>query len=125
MKIYINGNCLCIELSQDENNIVFTMPDGYSYEEFMLTESSNINYINPQCRAIQGTIYNFPPIRSKSPTTITLEKRNVAAVATARITISKFGQIPDPHYFDKEFEPILVTGEDGNKYKVIPSDQFK
>lgn len=36
-----------------------------------------------------------------------------------------FGQIPDPHYFDKAFEPILVTGDDGNKYKVIPSDQFK
>mgnify|MGYP001095926717 CR=1 FL=1 len=27
--------------------------------------------------------------------------------------------------FDKAFEPILVTGEDGNEYNVIPSDQFK
>lgn len=23
------------------------------------------------------------------------------------------------------FEPILVTGDDGNEYNVIPSDQFK
>lgn len=42
-----------------------------------------------------------------------------------RILIEKFGQIPDSHYFDKTFEPILVTGDDGNKYNVIPSDQFK
>lgn len=26
---------------------------------------------------------------------------------------------------DKAFEPILVTGDDGNEYNVIPSDQFK
>lgn len=34
-------------------------------------------------------------------------------------------QLPDTHYFDKAFEPILVTGADGNEYNVIPSDQFK
>lgn len=39
--------------------------------------------------------------------------------------IEKFGQIPDTHYFDKAFERILVTGDDGNEYNVIPSDQFK
>lgn len=27
--------------------------------------------------------------------------------------------------FDSAFEPILVTGEDGKEYNVIPSDQFK
>lgn len=42
-----------------------------------------------------------------------------------RILIEKFGQIPDAHYFDNAFEQILVTGEDGNEYNVIPSDQFK
>ena len=45
--------------------------------------------------------------------------------ADIRLSIEKFGQIPDPHYFDKAFEPILVTGEDGKEHKVIPSDQFK
>lgn len=125
MKSIIKGNCLRIELSPEENNIVFTMPDGYSYESFMLTEANNINYINPKCRAIQGTIYNFPPIRSRSPATITLEKRNVASIASVCITIVKFGQIPDVHYFDDPFEPISVTGEDGKEYKSIPSDQFK
>lgn len=37
----------------------------------------------------------------------------------------KFGQIPDAHYFDNAFEPILVTGDDGHEYNVIPSYQFK
>lgn len=45
--------------------------------------------------------------------------------AELRFTIEKFGQILDPHYFDKEFEPILVIGDDGNEYNMIPSDQFK
>lgn len=29
-----------------------------------------------------------------------------------------FGQIPDTRYFRKAFEPILVTGDDGNKYNL-------
>lgn len=45
--------------------------------------------------------------------------------AYLRILIFKFGQIPDPHYFDAAFKPILVTGDDGKEYNVIPSDQFK
>lgn len=125
MEAMIKGNCIRITLTEAENNIVFTMPDGYSYETFLLTGHQNINYINPLCKANQGVIYNFPPIRSKSPTTITLLKNDASSVASALITITKFGQIPDSHYFDAAFEPILVTGDDGNEYNVIPSDQFK
>lgn len=125
MEAMIKGNCIRITLTEAENNIVFIMPDGYSYETFLLTGFQNINYINPLCKANQGTIYNFPPIRSKSPTTITLLKNNDSAVASAIITITKFGQIPDLHYFDAAFEPIIVTGDDGKEYNVIPSDQFK
>lgn len=125
MEAKIKGNCIRIVLTEAENNIVFTMPDGYSYETFLLTGSDNINYINPLCKANPGVIYHFPPVRSKSPTTITLLKNNVSNAASALITIIKFGQIPDSHYFDAAFEPILVTGDDGNEYNVIPSDQFK
>ena len=125
MESMIKGNCIRIVLTEAENNIVFTMPDGYSYETLMLTGFLNINYINPLCKAYQGSIYNFPPIRSKSPTTITLLKNDASAAASALITITKFGQIPDSHYFDAAFEPIIVTGDDGNEYNVIPSDQFK
>lgn len=122
MNTMIKGNCVRITLTEAEDNIVFTMPDGYSYETFLLTGFQNIN---PACKAYQGAIYNFPPIRSKSPSTITLLKNDTSAVASALITIIKFGQLPDSHYFDKAFEPILVTGDDGNEYNVIPSDQFK
>lgn len=125
MEMLINGNCIRLLLSKSENNITFRLPDGYSYETFQLTGSSNLNYVNPLCKANIGSVYNFPPVRSKSPSTITLLKENASAESSAVITIFKFGQIPDPHYFDKAFEPILVTGDDGNKYKVIPSDQFK
>lgn len=41
------------------------------------------------------------------------------------IQFDAFEQIPDTHYFDKAFDPILVTGDDGTEYKVIPSSQFK
>lgn len=41
------------------------------------------------------------------------------------ISISVGPNVTDEHYFDKAFEPILVTGADGNEYNVIPSDQFK
>lgn len=124
MEATIKGNCIRITLTNAENNIVFTMPDGYSYETFLLTGFQNINYINPLCKANIGGIYHFPPVRSKSPTTITLLKNNASDAASALITITKFGQIPDSHYFDAAFEPILVTG-DGNEYNVIPSTQFK
>lgn len=124
MNVMIKGNCLRIALPEAEDNIVFTMPDGYSYESILISGSLNINYINPFCKAHQGVIYHFPPVRSKSPTTITLLKNNASDLASVVITIVKFGQIPDSHYFDGIFEPILVTG-DGNEYNGIPSDQFK
>lgn len=50
---------------------------------------------------------------------------DVTAAASLRLLITKFGQIPDTRYFLTAFEPILVTGDDGNEYNVIPSDQFK
>ena len=67
----------------------------------------------------------FPPINSKSPCILHPVKVNNTKSADLRILIIKFGQIPDQHYFDKTFDPILVTGNDGNEYNVIPSDQFK
>lgn len=125
MEVMIKGNNIRITLTSKDNNIVYTMPDGYSYETFLLTGSQNINYINPLCKAVAGVTYHFPPVNSKSPTTLTLLKNDAAAEASANISIVKFGQIPYSHYFDKAFEPILVTGDDGNEYNAIPSDQFK
>ena len=41
------------------------------------------------------------------------------------ISIEKFGQEPNINYFNGKITPILVTGNDGKEYNVIPSDQFK
>lgn len=125
MQVMINGNNIRILLTASEDNIVCTLPDGYSYEEFLVSAFLNINYVNPLCKAKEGVTYRFPPVRSKSPSTFTLLKSHATAEASIVITIVKFGQIPDAHYFDKAFKPILVTGDDGNKYNVIPADQFK
>lgn len=125
MEAIIKGNNIRITLTATENNIVYTMPAGYSYETFLLSGFQNINYINPLCKANQGVTYHFPPVRSKSPSTLMLLKTDAAAAASAIITIVKFGQIPDSHYFDRAFDPILITGDDGNEYNAIPSDQFK
>lgn len=125
MEVTINGNSVRIVLTEKEDNIVYTLPDGYSYESFLVTGALNINYIDNLCRALPGTTYHFPPVRSKSPATLLLLKNNATEKASVVLTIGKFGLIPDTHYFDKAFEPISVTGEDGNEYKVIPSDQFR
>lgn len=125
MQTLIKGNNIRILLTESENDITFTLPNGYSYETILITGSQNINYINPLCKAITGSIYNFPPIKSKSPSTIKLLKSDTTSAASLVLTIIKFGQIPDSHYFDTTFDPILVTGDDGNEYYVIPSDQFK
>lgn len=124
MEAMIKGNNIRLVLSEEDDKIVYTLPDGYSYETLLITAFLNINYINPLCKAIQGVTYHFPPVMSKSPTTLTLLKNNATLTASIVISIVKFGQIPDPHYFDRAFEPILVKGDDGNKYNVIPSDQF-
>lgn len=125
MQTKITGNSIRITLTEEDNNIVVTLPVGYSYEAFMITGSLNINHITPHCRAIVGAIYHFPVVRSKSPSTFKLLKNDATAEASVLITIVKFGQIPDPDYFEQAFEPILVTGSDGKEYNVIPSDQFK
>lgn len=105
--------------------VTITLPDGYSYEQLKITLMSNIYEILPYCRATTNTSIKYPPINGKSPCVLILYITDITAASACGITIEKFGQIPDPHYFDAPAKPILVTGEDGNEYKVIPSDQFK
>ena len=125
MNALINGTNIRITLTAEEDNIVYTMPDGYSYEAFLITGIININYINPLCKEVLTATYHFPNVSSKSPSTLKILKTTANAEASIVLTIVKFGQLPNSHYFDKAFEPILVTGDDGNEYNVIPSDQFK
>lgn len=123
----INGNNIRIVINANEltdSRALITLPVGYSYETIHVTYSTNIGEIEPFFSAGYG-VYNFPPIRSHSPSTFNLFVTDLTKRAEIRIVIEKFGQIPDPNYFDSYFDPILVVGDDGQKYNVIPSDQFK
>lgn len=115
-----------LEPNELESQFVYlTLPDGYSYEQIKVSFSSNLDEILPYCRVTTNTSIKYPPINSKSPCVFILHITDITRAAACGIIIEKFGQIPDPHYFEGPAKPILVTGEDGNEYKVIPSDQFK
>lgn len=96
---------------------------GYSFEQINLLSATNCYPINNLSSLLLGK-RTFPPVNSKSPCQLSYAIIDTKA-ASFRAIIEKFGQIPNTHYFDKEFEPILVTGDDGKEYNVIPSDQFK
>ena len=106
------------------NNYVYTLPTGYSINIIHITTAVNIQDIN-NASVIDGTRLIFPVVNSKSPSSFSVFIRDLTKDAELRFTIEKFGQMPDKTYFYHEFYPILVTDDDGNKYNIIPSDQFK
>lgn len=125
MVIKYYGNAVDIMYSIGDPTVDITLLDGYSIEEMVITKNSGIYAISygiPIDKNIQ--FLRFPPVNSRNPNTITPLFDNTKENRFTFL-ITKFGQIPDAHYFDNAFEPILVTGADGNEYKVIPSDQFK
>lgn len=122
------GNCIRIYIKANEftnNRVPITLPAGYSFESIHVTYLENISELAPYFLITNNSVYHFPPVKSHSPSTFNLLVTNLNAKAEIRIVIEKFGQIPDSHYFDDAFKPILATGDDGNEYNVIPSDQFK
>lgn len=125
MTVNYKGNFVIIRYNVGETPAPIRLADGYSFETISVVGASNINVIYNEITFVQGAIMRFPPVNSKSPCVLNPLIVDNTKQAYIRILIFKFGQIPDPHYFDNAFEPILVTGEDGNEYNVIPSDQFK
>lgn len=119
IRIYFEAN----ELTQTHNTI--QLQDGYTYERLHINGAYNVKELVPYMSIVTGDTFTFPVVNSKSPSTISIYVPDITKEAEIRITIEKFGQIPDIHYFDTAFEPILVTGDDGKEYNVIPSDQFK
>lgn len=101
------------------------LPTGYSYEQIYIFSVNNITEILPGMPVKVGENLIFPTVNSKSPSFLPLRIHDITQPASIRLSITKFGQIPDVHYFDKAFIPITVTGDDGKEYNVIPSDQFK
>lgn len=123
----INGCNITVKLTANEstsNDYVYILPSGYTINTVHITSLTNIEAMN-RARIEKNIRLVFPVINSKSPSSITLYIPDLTKDAEIRFTIEKFGQIPDPYYFDKAFIPILVTGSDGKEYNVIPSDQFK
>ena len=123
MTILYRGNTVSIRITPGDSNIV-ELVDGYSFEQIHITTVSNIWGIS-QSGIHRDQVYIFPPVKSKSPYILTINIVDKSKEAELRFIIEKFGQIPDAHYFDTAFEPILVKGDDGKEYNVIPSDQFK
>lgn len=127
MTSLINGCNITVKMEANEstsNDYVYILPSGYTINTIYITYLTNIEAIN---RAVvqRNSRLVFPVVNSKSPSYITLYISDITKAAEIRFTIEKFGQIPDASYFDNPFKPIVVTGDDGKKYNVIPSDQFK
>ncbi len=126
MNVIYQGNLVTLHFEAGEGNPpVIRLADGYTYEKIHILALLNIKYLIPYMQISLNYKLDFPCIDSKSPCTIQPVITDTAAKAELKFLIEKFGQIPDVHYFDNAFEPILVTGGDGNEYNVIPSDQFK
>lgn len=123
----IKGPNITIHFEANEltsNIYLYQLPQGYSINTLFITNITNIWLIN-KAYARNNIRLVFPPVNSKSPSTLELQILDKSKVTEFRFTIEKFGQIPDTKYFEKAFTPISVNGEDGKVYKVIPSDQFK
>lgn len=126
MTITYHGNAVDIRFSVGDPTTPITLADGYSIEDMQILSNNGIYGLSygvpvpPQT----GVSLHFPPVNSCNPNTITPLFDNTKEHRFSFL-ITKFGQIPDAHYFDKTFEPILVTGDGGTKYNMIPSDQFK
>lgn len=126
MTISYHGNAVDIKWDVgDEIGGSITLIDGYSIEEMYIVNNTGIYglYLGIPITLTTEKLY-FPPVNSRNPNTIAPFFDNTKEQRLSFL-ITKFGQIPDVHYFDKAFEPILVTGSDGKEYNVIPSDQFK
>lgn len=140
---FVKGNYIHISLKvsdypEDSPPIIFNiLPDGYSYSKIMFLNLENISKIGcskevyPQGTVLYGfpvatnIVYEYPVINSKSPSTINVAIADKTKPSKIDAIILKFGERPDKTYFDKVFTPILVVGDDGKEYNVIPSDQFK
>lgn len=122
MSVYYKGNTISVIIKPGESNIV-TLENGYSFEKYISHTSIMLMVLLFHTCSHMMCLF-FPPVNSKSPCILNLSIVDTTATAELRFVIEKFGQIPDAHYFDKSFTPILVSGDDGNKYNVILSNQI-
>lgn len=126
MTVSYRGNIVTVIIKAGEGNPpVIQLSDGYTYEKIHILVATNVLYLFPYMHLIPNSVLDFPCVNETSPCTVQPVLRDPSGEAELIFLIEKFGKIPNTHYFDKAFEPILVTGDDGTEYNVIPSDQFK
>ena len=121
------GNLISLNIRPNEltsNNFKYKLPDGYSVHQMKIVGLTNVMIISVDM-ILPANTYVFPIVNGKSPCVFSMSINDITKPAYVRLSIEKFGGIPYEDYFEKAFEPILVTGEDGKEYKVIPSEQFK
>lgn len=129
-----NGNRIIFILENTDTvkTIPITLPDGYSIRKMFITTTSDLvlydGSVNPSSLP-SNVLLDFPIVNSKSPNTFNLKIVTATTGRSLILNIFQFGGIPDSHYFDKAFEPILVTTNDENnhvvEYNMIPSTQFE
>lgn len=128
MTIDYKGPFIRIVIKPNElknNRTEIRLTSGYTFERIFIHYAQNIEELVPYMNVCTCSHITFPVVNSKSPMSLPLYIPDLTEQAEIRFTIEKFGQIPDPNYFKSNITPILVTGADGKKYGVIPSDQFK
>lgn len=112
------------ENERPEGRAMIQLPDGYSCERIFINGLNNISELIPDMSISVGDHITFPVVNGKSPSVLGLFIPDPSKKAEIRLTIEKFGQIPDPYYFNSVFVPLSVTVDD-NQYMLIHSDQFK
>ena len=126
MTVLYQGNFVTVIIKAGEGDPpVIQLSDGYTYEKIHIISLTNVSYLFPYLNIQPNNVLDFPCVNETSPCTIQPVLHDKSGAAELKFLIDKFGKIPNTHYFDKAFEPILVTGDDGTEYNVIPSDQFK
>lgn len=128
MTITYSGPFIQIRFESNEvsdKKVEVKLADGYTYNQILISNARNIALLSPDQTVASNTRITFPIINCKSPSVLPLYILDTTKAAQIILIIEKFGQIPDQRYFEKAFVPIIVTGGDGKKYRVIPSDQFK
>lgn len=116
----VYGNVIQIIVPANTGEKALLLPPGYSFSE-VYVQSSNAYVKFGSVNSIDtGTHYKFPVVNGKSPI-IFRYGNNTLNDGWINFIVEKFGGEPDLHYFDKDFEPILVKRKDGTVYNLIPT----
>ena len=105
MTIDYRGPSIYIHIEANElsnGHTIIQLADGYTYERIFIHYGDNIE-LEPFLLIRGSDDITFPVVNSKSPSILPLFILDTTKNADIRFTIEKFGQIPDPNYFNGPF----------------------